>query len=66
MLVDKIHAIKKLRRVPEAVLFTVALIGGSLGIFLGMYTCRHKTRHLKFVIGIPLILIAQIVLLILA
>lgn len=61
MLADKIRAKKKLRRVPEAVLFLTAWIGGSLGIWAGMYLCRHKTRHIKFVIGIPLILVLQIV-----
>ncbi len=66
MLVDKLSAKKKLRRVPEAVLFTAALMGGSLGVWLGMYTCRHKTRHPKFVIGVPLILAAQVALLLLA
>lgn len=63
MLADKARAKKKLWRVPEAVLFTLALVGGSLGIWAGMYLGRHKTRHLKFVVGIPLILIMQIVLL---
>ena len=63
MLADKNRAKKKLWRVPEAVLFTLALLGGSLGIWAGMYLGRHKTRHLKFVVGIPLILIMQIVLL---
>lgn len=66
MLADKTRAKKKLRRVPEAVLFLAALIGGSLGIWLGMYLCRHKTRKRKFVIGIPLILAIQTVLLLLA
>lgn len=59
MLADKNRAKKKLWRVPEAVLFTLALLGGSLGIWAGMYLVRHKTRHLKFVVGIPLILIVQ-------
>ena len=63
MLADKNRAKKKLWRVPEAVLFILALLGGSLGIWAGMYLCRHKTRHGKFVLGIPLILIMQIVLL---
>ena len=62
MLADKIRAKKKLWRVPEAVLFTFALLGGSLGVWAGMYLCRHKTRHLKFVVGIPLILILQAIL----
>ena len=63
MLADKNRAKKKLWRVPEAALFTLALLGGSLGIWAGMYLARHKTRHGKFVLGIPLILIMQIVLL---
>lgn len=62
MLADKIRAKKYLWRVPEAVLFTLALLGGSLGIWAGMYLARHKTRHLKFVLGIPLILILQAIL----
>lgn len=66
MLADKTRAKKKLRRVPEAVLFLTAWIGGSLGIWLGMYLCRHKTRKRKFVLGIPLILAIQTVLLLLA
>ena len=61
MLADKNRAKKKLWRVPEAALFTLALLGGSLGIWAGMYLGRHKTRHLKFVVGIPLILIVQVV-----
>ena len=63
MLTDKIRAKKKRRRVPEAVLFTLALLGGSLGIWAGMYLCRHKTRHVTFVVGIPLILLVQAILL---
>ena len=61
MLLDKLKAKKKLWRIPEATLFTVAVIGGSLGCLLGMYTVRHKTRHLKFTIGMPLILALQVV-----
>ena len=63
---DKMRARKKQRRMPEAFLFIIALMGGSLGIWLGMYLCRHKTRHRKFVLGIPLILILQIILILLA
>ena len=39
----------------------IAILGGSIGSLLGMYLFRHKTRHLKFILGIPLILILQIV-----
>lgn len=61
MLADKLKAKKNLWRIPEATLFTVAAIGGSLGCILGMYAVRHKTRHLKFTIGMPLILAAQVI-----
>ena len=60
MLVDKQSARKKLWRIPESTLLLTAAIGGSIGALAGMYTFRHKTRHLKFTLGIPAILIAQI------
>lgn len=60
--IDKRKAIKGAFRIPEATLFIVALIGGSLGSILGMYTFRHKTRHMLFVYGMPAIFILQIVL----
>lgn len=60
MLSDKRKAIKKKWRVPEATLMWVAALGGSIGSLLGMYTFRHKTRHPKFYIGIPVILILQL------
>lgn len=62
MLVDKLKTRKNLWRIPEATLMTAAALGGSIGAIAGMYTFRHKTKHLKFTIGIPLILIAQIAL----
>lgn len=65
MLVDKVKARKNLWRIPEATLFLVAAIGGSVGSILGMYTFRHKTKHIKFIVGMPLILAVQIVIAIL-
>ena len=62
MLVDKFKAKKNLWRIPEATLMTVAALGGSIGSLLGMYTVRHKTKHVKFTVGIPAILILQIAL----
>ena len=62
MLVDKFKAKKNRWRIPEATLMTVALVGGSIGSLLGMYTVRHKTKHPKFTVGIPVILALQIVL----
>lgn len=60
MLVDKFKAKKNLWRIPEATLMGVAAIGGSIGSLAGMYTFRHKTRHPKFTVGIPVILVLQI------
>ena len=60
MLADKRRARKKRWRIPEATLMTAALLGGSVGCLMGMYTVRHKTKHLKFVIGVPLILLCQL------
>ena len=62
MLVDKFKAKKNLWRIPESTLLTAAAFGGSIGALLGMYRFRHKTRHLKFTLGVPAILIAQIAL----
>lgn len=62
MLVDKNKAKKNLWRIPERTLMAVAALGGSLGILLGMQTFRHKTKHLKFSLGVPAILAVQILL----
>ena len=61
MLVDKQKARKKLWRIPESTLLLSAAIGGSVGALAGMYTFRHKTKHLKFTLGVPAILIVQII-----
>lgn len=59
MLVDKWKAKKNRWRVRESTLLLVAALGGSVGCLIGIYLFRHKTRHLKFTLGIPLILAAQ-------
>lgn len=59
MLVDKWKARKNRWRVRESTLLLIAALGGSVGSLLGMYLFRHKTRHLKFTLGIPLILAGQ-------
>ena len=58
---DKQRAKRRGFRIPEAALFTVAVFGGSIGAWLGMYTFRHKTQHWYFVYGLPLILALQVV-----
>lgn len=56
MLVDKQKARRGAWRIPERTLMSVAAIGGSLGSFIGMQLFRHKTKHPKFYIGVPLML----------
>lgn len=60
MLVDKYKAKKNLWRIPERTLMGFAAIGGSLGALSGMYLVRHKTKHLKFTVGIPVILFLHV------
>ncbi len=60
--IDKQKAIKHKWRIKESTLFLISIIGGSLGTLVGMYTFRHKTKHIKFTLGIPFILILQILL----
>ena len=59
MLVDKWKAKKNRWRVRESTLLIIAALGGSIGSLAGMYLFRHKTQHLKFTLGVPLILAAQ-------
>ena len=61
MLVDKRKAIKKKWRIPERHLLLACGLGGSLGGYLGMRLFRHKTLHLRFSIGVPIMLVAHIV-----
>ncbi len=56
---DKACAKAHRRRVPENTLFLLALVGGGAGGVLGMLAFRHKTRHIAFVLGFPLISIAE-------
>lgn len=62
MLKDKRAAQKSAWRIPEAVLMNTALFGGCFGIYWGMMLFRHKTKHPKFRIGVPLIMAIYILL----
>lgn len=64
MLADKVKAEKNLWRIPEATLFCIAILGGSVGCLIGMRIFHHKTLHPKFSIGIPVIIALQITFLI--
>ena len=61
--IDKWKAMKGRWRISEFTLLLLAVIGGSIGALLGMRVWHHKTKHLKFKYGVPLILLAQLALL---
>lgn len=66
MCIDKRRARKGKYRISERWLFLIAAVGGSAGSLFGMYLFHHKTRHKRFVIGLPIILFLQIVILMVA
>lgn len=63
--IDKRKAKRARWRIPESVLLGMAAVGGSVGAWLGMRVWHHKTQHKKFRYGVPAILVAQIVVLVL-
>jgi len=60
MWIDKRKAKKGKWRISEGALFVLAFLGGSIGGIVGMYTFRHKTKKHRFTIGLPAILIIEI------
>ena len=60
--IDKYKAKKAKWRIPEATLLLLAVLGGSIGAWMGMKVWHHKTKHKKFKYGIPAILLIQIAL----
>ena len=60
--IDKAKAKKHAWRIPEATLFAIALLGGSIGSIIGMQLFRHKTKHWYFVVGMPVIFFLQLAL----
>lgn len=57
---DKLCAVKRRWRVKESTLLLLSALGGSISMYITMLLIRHKTRHIKFMLGIPLILIVQL------
>ncbi|UWG97027.1 DUF1294 domain-containing protein [Dehalobacter sp. DCM] len=64
MAYDKLKAKQGGWRVPEVRIFLIGLIMGASGIYAAMHVLRHKTQHRKFVIGIPLIIVLNVLCLI--
>lgn len=60
-LYDKAAAQSRGRRIPERVLMGLGVIGGALGMFVTMLLVRHKTRHMLFMVGLPVLAIIHII-----
>lgn len=60
--IDKIKAKRHVWRVSELTLLALAAVGGSVGAMVAIFVVRHKSRHLKFRYGVPLILLLQVAL----
>jgi len=58
--IDKRKAMKDQWRIPEKTLLLTALAGGSLGAFVGMQMFHHKTKHWKFILGVPACMILHV------
>ena len=58
---DKVRAIRGKWRVKESTLLLISALGGSVAMYITMHLIRHKTRHLKFMLGIPVIIACQCV-----
>lgn len=64
MFIDKRKAKKGAWRIPEKTIFIITALGGGIGTIAGMYTFRHKTQKIQFVIGLPFITILEIILIV--
>ena len=64
MWLDKRKAIKGSWRIPEKTLFVITALGGGIGTIAGMYTFRHKTQKIRFILGFPTILISETIIII--
>ena len=60
--IDKKKAQKGKWRIPENTLLWITIFGGGIGTIAGMYTFRHKTKKIGFVVGFPIILVLEIIL----
>ena len=60
MYIDKNKAKKGSYRISEKTIFIIALLLGAIGVYIGMYKFRHKTKHLSFTVGIPVCIVINI------
>lgn len=62
--IDKYKAKRNYWRIPEGTLMMLAVLGGGIGTISGIYVFRHKTKKMKFTVGMPTILISEIAIII--
>ena len=62
--IDKWKAKRDKWRIPESTLFMFSLLGGGIGTILGMYIFRHKTKKIRFIVGMPIILFLEVFLIV--
>ncbi|MHA6252066.1 DUF1294 domain-containing protein [Oceanobacillus sp. CAU 1775] len=60
MRIDKQKAIKNQFRIPERTFFLLSILGGAIGTYIGMKLFRHKTKHARFTVGIPILIVLNI------
>lgn len=60
---DKMKAVRNKRRISEKTLFTISFLGGAILMYLTMLVIRHKTKHKRFMVGLPLIILLHAVIL---
>ena len=58
--IDKVNARRGAWRISESSLIIISVFGGSVAMYITMHLIRHKTRHAKFMVGIPIIIALQI------
>ena len=59
MAIDKVSAQVRVRRIPEMALYSIALLGGSLGVLVAMQVLRHKTRKVSFQFALAAVFLIQ-------
>ncbi|GLO66811.1 MULTISPECIES: DUF1294 domain-containing protein [Oceanobacillus] len=61
MYIDKKKAVRRHYRIPERTFWLLGIIGGSVGIYIGMQSFRHKTKHRSFTIGMPVLIVINVI-----
>jgi len=61
MRIDKKKAIEQQYRIPERTFWFLSILGGAIGSYLGMKAFRHKTKHVSFMVGMPILIFVNVI-----